>query len=427
MRAVALIDGEHYADVVRDALAELPYEVVAAVLVGGAEKLKGGESYGVPLAASLEAAVAEHAPELVLDLSDEPVLGPRERFRTIARALALGVPYEGADFRFDPPRFEPVPVPSLAVVGTGKRVGKTAVTGHVARTLAADREVVVVAMGRGGPAEPELVTVPPTVEGLLSLSRAGRHAASDHLETAALAGVPTVGCRRCGGGLAGAVGVSNVLDGVRAALELRPGLLVLDGSGAALPPVASARRILVVGGHQDLAVATGYLNAYRALLADLVVIATAEDDVDHAALAHELEALVRPGVPVVRAVLRPHPAEDVRGRRVAFFGTAPSAQHGRIAAHLRDAHGADVRHVSGNLSDRAALCAELAEVDADVFVVELKAAAVDVVVEEAWARGIDVVLASNHVVPLHGEPDLDAEIRRLAAEAERETSVEVTV
>jgi predicted GTPase len=35
VRAVAVIDGEHYAPVVRDALEELPYEVVAAVLVGG--------------------------------------------------------------------------------------------------------------------------------------------------------------------------------------------------------------------------------------------------------------------------------------------------------------------------------------------------------------------------------------------------------
>jgi len=34
MRAVAVIDGEHYADVVRDALAELPYDVVASVVAG---------------------------------------------------------------------------------------------------------------------------------------------------------------------------------------------------------------------------------------------------------------------------------------------------------------------------------------------------------------------------------------------------------
>lgn len=330
------------------------------------------------------------------------------------------MPYEGADFRFDPPRFEPVAVPSLAVVGTGKRVGKTAVTGHVARTLAADRRVVVVAMGRGGPAEPETVTVPPTVEGLLALSRAGRHAASDHLETAALAGVPTIGCRRCGGGLAGAVGLSNVLAGVRAAQALAPDLIVLDGSGAALPPIASARRVLVVGGHQDRTIATGYLNAYRVLLADLVVVASAEDDVDHPALKADLQALVRPGVPIVRAVLRPHPHGDLRGRRVAFFGTAPAAQHPRIAAHLRELHGADVAHVSGSLSDRAALRSELGRIDADTFVVELKAAAVDVVVEEAQARGIDVVLAANHVVPLAGEPDLDVELLRLAAEAEQQ-------
>ena len=52
-RAVAVIDGEHYAPVVRDALREVPYDVVAAVLIGGTEKLRGGEDYGVPLAAGL--------------------------------------------------------------------------------------------------------------------------------------------------------------------------------------------------------------------------------------------------------------------------------------------------------------------------------------------------------------------------------------
>ena len=33
MKAVALIDGEHYPSVVRDALDELPYEWVGAILV----------------------------------------------------------------------------------------------------------------------------------------------------------------------------------------------------------------------------------------------------------------------------------------------------------------------------------------------------------------------------------------------------------
>ena len=190
MRAIAVIDGEHYVPVVRDAFASLPYEVVGAYLAGGTEKLRGGEDYGVPLVDDFDGA------DVVVDLSDEPVLGPRERLRLASRVLAAGIPYVGADFRFDPPSFEPFALPSIAIIGTGKRVGKTAVTGHVARTLAERLDVVVVAMGRGGPPEPEVIEARPTVSSLLELSRAGRHAASDHLETAALTGVTTIGCRR---------------------------------------------------------------------------------------------------------------------------------------------------------------------------------------------------------------------------------------
>ena len=425
MRAVAVIDGEHYAPVVRDALEELPYEVVAAVLVGGTEKLRGGEDYGVPLVGSVEGAIAAYAPEVVLDLSDEPVLGPPERFRLAARVLAHGLSYVGADFRFDPPRFEPLGTPSIAVIGTGKRVGKTAVTGHVARTLARDRHVVVVAMGRGGPAEPEFVELRPTVDDLLARSRAGRHAASDHLETAALTGLSTVGCRRCGGGLAGAVALSNVAEGARLAEERGPDLIVLDGSGAAIPPIAADRRILVVGAQQDAAVATGYLNPYRALISDLVVIAMAEDGTAHEGLAQSYRGLTRPGVPVVRAVLRPRPLEDVRGRRIAFFGTAPAAQHDRIAAHLEACYGATVTTVSGSLSSRTALREQLARLDADAIVVEVKAAAIDVVAEQAVTLGIPVILAGNDVLPLAGEPDLDLLLDRLAREATAGAAVSV--
>ena len=70
-------------------------------------------------------------------------------------ALARGVPYVGPDFRLDPPErlAPPLGTPTLAVFGTGKRTGKTAVAGEVAR-VAARRGLapVVVAMGRGGPA-----------------------------------------------------------------------------------------------------------------------------------------------------------------------------------------------------------------------------------------------------------------------------------
>ena len=406
MKALAVIDGEHYAPVVRDALAELPYEFVAVWLAGGTEKLVGGEDYGVPVAAELESAIAEHEPEIVVDLSDEPVLGPRARFRVASRVLALGLPYVGPDFRFDPPDFVAYALPSLAVIGTGKRVGKTAVTGHVARLLARDRNVVVVAMGRGGPPEPELAEVRPTLERLLELSREGRHAASDYLETAALAGVVTIGCRRAGGGLAGAPGESNVLQGAALAAERDPQLVLFDGSGAAIPPVEVDARVLVTSLSQPVDVATGYLNAYRILISDLVVVTGGASEPLLEAIAQVKD------VPVVSVELRPRPVEAVAGRRVAYFSTAPAGVHETLARHLAEAHGAEVLHVSGNLARREALRAELEHVDADVYLVEIKAAAIDVVAETALARGRELIFADNELV---GE-DVDSRLLALVQE-----------
>ncbi len=406
MRALAICDGEHYPPVVRDALEALPHEVVGLWLAGGTEKLRGGEDYGVPVVDALESAVAELEPELVVDLSDEPVLGPRERFRVASRVLALGLPYEGTDFRFDPPALAPFPRPALSVVGTGKRVGKTAVTGHVARLLARDRDVVVVAMGRGGPPEPELAEVQPTLEALLELSRAGRHAASDYLETAALAGVVTIGCRRCGGGLAGAPGESNVLAGAALAVEREPDLVIFDGSGAAIPPVETDARILVTSTSQR-DVATEYLNAYRILISDLVVVTGGLDE----DLVDAIRAIK--DVPVVPVELRLRPVAPVLGRRVAYFSTAPASAHAAIELHLREELGAEVVLVSGNLAHREALRGELARVDAEVYLVEIKAAAIDVVAEAALERGVEVVFADNELVPV-GVLDLDTELIRLA-------------
>jgi cyclic 2,3-diphosphoglycerate synthase len=410
MRVLAIGDGEHYAPVVRDALAALPYEVVGLWLAGGTEKLRGGDDYAVPVVDELEPAIAELEPELVVDLSDEPVLGPRERFRVASRVLALGVPYVGPDFRFDPPEFAPFPRPSLSVIGTGKRVGKTAVTGHLARLLARDREVVVVAMGRGGPREPEVAEVRPTLERLVELSREGRHAASDYLETAALAGVVTIGCRRCGGGLAGSPGESNVLAGAALAAEREPELAIFDGSGAAIPPVDTGARVLVTSTAQPREVVTGYLNTYRILVSDLVVVTGGLDE-ELVEAIHDVKE-----VPVVPVELRPRPVASVAGRRVAYFSTAPAPAHEAIGRHLREEHGAEVTFVSGNLARREALRDELAHLDAEVYLVEIKAAAIDVVAEAALERGAEVVFADNELVPV-GVLDLDTELIRLAEQA----------
>ena len=255
MRTLALVDGEHYPPVTRwsiEVARERGFDVVAAVLVGGAEKLGAAEvpELGVPVtvtggdrAGAVAAAIDMHAPAAVLDLSDEPVLGYRERMEVAALVLARGLPYIGPDFRLDPPALDPAPlgVPTLAVFGTGKRTGKTAITGEVAR-IAARRGLtpVVVAMGRGGPAEPQVAEAGSVgLDTLLALVRDGQHAASDYLEDALTTGVTTIGARRAGGGLAGAPFVSNVADAVSIAAERDPGLARFGGKRC----VASADRL----------------------------------------------------------------------------------------------------------------------------------------------------------------------------------------
>jgi cyclic 2,3-diphosphoglycerate synthetase len=254
--------------------------------------------------------------------------------------------------------------------------------------------VVVVAMGRGGPAEPQVALVRPTLESLLDLSRAGEHAASDYLEIAALTGLVTIGCRRAGGGLAGAVATSNVLEGAALAAERDPDVVVFDGSGAAVPPVEVDARILVVGrGHDPLA----YLNPYRVLISDAVVLVGSRD----AGAVRELKK-----VPVASAELRLRPVSPLRGRRVAVFTTGPAATEGLDA---------DVVRVSRNLANRAALSEDLLHVDADVFLVEIKAAAIDLVAEAALTRGAEVVFAENEVV----SPELDDLVHRLVRKGAR--------
>ncbi|MGH2921322.1 MAG: 2,3-diphosphoglycerate synthetase [Gaiellaceae bacterium] len=418
-RALAIIDGEHYPPVVQDALATLPYDFGGAWLVGGKEKLRGDDEYGVPLFDELERALAELEPDVVVDLSDEPVLGPRERFRVASRVLAHGIPYVGPDFRFDPPELQPFDLPSIGIVGTGKRVGKTAVAGHALRLFAQDRDVVVVAMGRGGPPEPEVERASPTLERLLELSRNGRHAASDYLEDAAFGGVDAIGSRRCGGGLAGAVATSNVAEGARLALERGADLVIFEGSGAAFPPIATARRILVANSSIEPALLTGYLNTYRVLVSDLVVLTGAEEGSRHDELRAAVDE-VKPNLTVVATEMRPRPAEPVEGKRVAVFTTAREETHERLARLLAEEHRAEVVHVSGNLADREKLRADLESVDADTFLIEIKAAAIEVVAEAAKERGAECVFLDNDVLPLEGEPDLDTELKALAEAAQKE-------
>jgi cyclic 2,3-diphosphoglycerate synthase len=432
LRALFLIDGEHYPPVVLDAMQSvreaLGAEGVAAAFLGGTEKLKEGTDYGVPLVTDkdpvsvVERALAEHAVDVVVDLSDEPVVGYRERMRIASLALSVGARYLGSDFELKPPRFHKISTkPALAVIGTGKRVGKTAVSGYLARLLAREGfEPGVVSMGRGGPPRPEVIEGHRMEVGsayLLEALERGAHAASDYYETAALSRVTTVGCRRCGGGLAGEPFVSNVVEGARIANGLDTGVTVFDGSGAAVPPVEVERRVLVAGAHQDPEYIVGYLGAYRLMISDLLILTMSEEPMAGGEKIRDIvegARGIKPQLTVIPAVFRPRPVGEIEGLRVAYVSTAPPAMLDKLARHLEERYGCEVVAASGNLSDRRRLEKDLDGMSgAEVYLTEIKAAAVDVVTRRGSEEGKPVFYCDND--PL-GE-GLDEELLRLAREA----------
>jgi cyclic 2,3-diphosphoglycerate synthetase len=400
--AFVLVDGEHHPAAVREVLDRIEVErgVAAVIFCGGEEKVAPGvlddpEPHygrpvvsGVPPAETLRTLAASLDAEAVVDLADEPVLGPAQRLDLAALALHLGLGYEAPGLRLEPPPYAELDFagPALAVIATGKRTGKTAVAGHWARLLAErGGDPVIVCMGRGGPAEPVVAEPGTGLDDLRAIVAAGGHAASDHLEGAVLAGVRTVGCRRVGGGLAGQPYESNVVAGARLGAGLGPSALILEGSGACIPPVRSDRTVCIVGG--ELA----GLYRYRVLRGDLVLLAADAPLVD--------------GAPTLRFALEPEPAEPVpEGARVALFTTGAGAPAG-----------VEPVVASTNLSRRAALADDVDRAVAercDLWLTELKAAAIDTVAARADEAGARVGFVRNRPVGIDG--DLDTALLELA-------------
>lgn len=422
------MDGEHYPPVIAAALDDLRgagMEPVAAVFLGGTEKVAGygahvdvgvpvrwvprDQTPGLDVAAAAQLVVAmvtEHRAEVVVDLSDEPVLDPRRRLQLASHVLLADVPYTGADFTLTPPPRPRLSTrPTIAVIGTGKRTGKTAVSGEMVRRLAADgHDCVVVAMGRGGPAEPVVVPAgtPLDAASLLQVAEQGGHAASDFYEDAVTTGVATVGARRCGGGLAGAVVSTNVPAAIARANALPADVMVLEGSGASIPPAAAHATLLVVPADCDPEFIRGYLGAYRVLLADLVLVTMAEPprgSPDQVIAVREAIRSISRRPLVLSTVLRPVPLDQVAGERVFFATTAPAEVSASLVEALEAQHGCEVVAASNRLADRQGLRSDLAAAESfDVLLVELKAAAVDVATRIATEAGARVVFCDNRPV-----------------------------
>ncbi len=444
MKILALIDGEHYLPITKAALLELQERYAATiagvVFLGGIEKLKNEASVwelGFPAVLDpdrligLQHGLVEFRPDLVYDLSDEPIVTAADRFKLANIILSAGVPYAGPDFRFDPPQFANVMTkPSLTIAGTGKRIGKTAIGGYVGRVLSGQEPAgaaafchpCIVTMGRGGPAEPQIIPgeeLSITAEYLLNEVRQGKHASSDHYEDALTARVTTIGCRRCGGGFAGQVFSSVVHEGARLANQLPHDFVIFEGSGAAVPPILTDAWLTIVGGHLEPDLLTAYLTPFRIRPADLIIVTLCEKPLVSDVRSLRVEQLLReinPTASIIRTRFRPQPLQAITGKTVLWVTTAPEVMAEPLKIYLETQFNCRITHISHSLSNRPRLREELTglAMSVDTVLVELKAAAVDVVTEWGLANNVAVVYQDNIPEPLDNQVDLAAEIIRCA-------------
>ena len=440
-KMVCLVDGEHYIPVTKsalDTLDSLEYnEVVAVVFIGGTEKLRetsteiieeelgrsvhfGPDHHKIPYDL-IEEMIEKYDADVVMDLSDEPVVDYSKRFKIATVVISMGIPYEGPDFKFYPLiEYDLLKKPSLKILGTGKRIGKTAVSAYAARIIHKKQyNPCVVAMGRGGPEEPEIVRgdqVEITPQFLMEQSDKGIHAASDHWEDALMSRILTIGCRRCGGGMVGNVFITNMKKGAMMANEVEADFVIMEGSGAAIPPIVTDKHIVLVGANQPMINIEKFFGPFRIEMADLVIITMCEMPMASPEKIESIEKFIKkinPQATIISTVFRPKPLENIENKKVLFATTAPDSVKEVLIEYLEDNYNCKVVGTTPHLSNRPLLQKDIEKyIDkADVMLTELKAAAVDVATKDALKAGLEVVYCDNIPKVIEGAyPDLDDSI-----------------
>ena len=434
-RLAALIDGEHYPEVSRDAIHLLktyfPGSFSGIIFLGGTEKLIacdmekyfGDKVYIIDdIDSDFCRALDFFKPDIAYDLSDEPVVDYKIRMKIASFCMAGGCSYMGPDFLFSwEPRYIKSQKDTIAIIGTGKRIGKTAISAYIARLLIDEGiDVATVAMGRGGPREPKVIKgdeVKIDEKYLLRLNKNGYHASSDYIEDALLSRVTTIGCRRCGGGFAGKIFMTNLEEGMKIAEKLDSDLLIIEGSGASIPQVDTDITICTIGAFQEWDSLIGYLGIYRIIMSDMIILTMCEEPIADLKKIDHLESRIKkynPGAIVIRTIFRPKPLLSIRGKKIFLGMTAIDSIEKKIIDYLETEYGCSVVKASFNLSRREELRKDLdSSPEFDLILTELKAAAVDVLAEYASKKKKEVVYQDNIPIITSSRTDLKGELIKL--------------
>ncbi|WP_323737202.1 2,3-diphosphoglycerate synthetase [Methanosphaera sp. ISO3-F5] len=446
-KVLCLVDGEHYFPVTKSAVDKIEskgYDVKLLLFIGGTEKLRDNnvetisEIFNKPVIFGqdhkkipydlIEQAIIDYDVDYVFDLSDEPVVNYSKRFKIATVVLQHNVPYKGPDFEFKPLKeYDVLENPSYKILGTGKRIGKTAVSAYTARLINTEDKYdpCIVAMGRGGPEVPEVVhgdEIKLTPQYLMEQSDMGKHAASDHWEDALLSRVLTVGCRRCAGGMVGQVYITNMVDGAKLTNDLNTNLIAIEGSGSAIPPIKTDKNIVLVGANQPIETITEYFGPFRIKLADLIIITMCDEQIcSKEKLDNLMEEIknINPDAEIIPTIFRPYPVESIKNKNVLFATTAPESVQHLLKEYLEDNFDCNVVAISSNLSNRPLLQEDIDKnIDnVDIMLTEIKAAAIDVATKVALNKGLEVVYCDNIPIPINDDYDLDNAIMNIVHRA----------
>jgi len=446
-KVLCLVDGEHYFPVTKSAVDKIEskgYDVKLLLFIGGTEKLRDSnvdvisEKFNKPVLFGenhkeipydlIEQSIIEYDVDYVFDLSDEPVVNYSKRFKIATVVLQQGVVYKGPDFEFKPLKeYDVLENPSYKILGTGKRIGKTAVSAYTARLINTEDKYdpCIVAMGRGGPEVPEVVhgdEIKLTPQYLMEQSDQGKHAASDHWEDALLSRVLTVGCRRCAGGMAGQVYITNMVDGAKLTNDLNTNLIAIEGSGSAIPPIKTNKNIVLVGANQPIETLTEYFGPFRIKLADLIIITMCDEQICSKEKLNDLMDSIHeinPNAEVIPTIFRPAPVESIENKNVLFATTAPESVQPLLKEYLEYNYNCNVVAISSNLSNRPLLQEDIDKnIDnVDILLTEIKAAAIDVATKVALNKGLEVVYCDNIPIPINDSYNLENAIMKIVHEA----------
>jgi cyclic 2,3-diphosphoglycerate synthetase len=222
--------------------------------------------------------------------------------------------------------------------------------------------------------------------------------------------------------MVGQVFITNMKKGAQMANDVDADFVIMEGSGAAIPPIKTDRHIVLIGANQPIINIERFFGPYRIKMADLAVITMCEEPLASPEKVERIEKFIKnlnPEATVISTVFRPKPLESVEGKNVLFATTAPDSIKDVLIKHLEEEHGCSVVGTTPYLSNRPLLQKDIEKYidEVDVMLTELKAAAVDVATKDALEAGLEVVYCDNIPMVIREEFDLDKVIIQVVDKA----------